>query len=161
MYLKNCGYSEGSEGEIESTDGSEDDLEQGVDEEGRRVGDVGDHASVHQRYALNTKDYADENWSDPALNQSSCKIIEVDPILTSLYFFLFFFHETVYHDSNCDVADLSNVVVDEDDDVDLDKGNGVLEDPDHEREEIAGEEAGETDDEDDWAPFELLQALVV
>ena len=61
MYLKNCGYSEGSEGEIESTDGSEDDLEQGVDEEGRRVGDVGDHASVHQRYALNTQDYANEN----------------------------------------------------------------------------------------------------
>ena len=37
----------------------------------------------------------------------------------------------IYHECDCDIAELSNPVVDEDDDVDLEDGDGVLEDSDH------------------------------
>ena len=61
----------------------------------------------------------------------------------------------IYHDWGSDVEGLCNVVVDEKDDVELDGGKGILEDPDHKSEQIAGNETDNAVDEDDWTSLML------
>ena len=66
--------------------------------------------------------------------------------------------KVTYRDRANQIEDLCNVVVHEKNDVDLDRGKGVLKDPNHEGEQITGYNGDQAKDKDYWM---LSYSLIV
>ena len=58
-----------------------------------------------------------------------------------------------YRERTKKIEDLCNVVVHEEDDVEFDRGEGVLKDPNHEYEHIAGYKGNQANNKDYWMPL--------